>query len=73
MAKLIDQPGVADLVAKHVDKALKTQTAASIKAAKTVTAQHVEFHATAGAKDMVKAAKLHGSAIVEALKAPTLA
>lgn len=73
MAKLIDQPGVADLVAKHVDTALKNQTKAHVAAAKAVTASHVEFHTTAGSKDIVKAAKLHGAAIVEALKTPAVA
>jgi hypothetical protein len=69
MAKLIDQPGVADLVAKHVDTALKAQTKTHIAAVKAATAEHVEFHAAAGtSKDIVKALKNHSGAIVGALK-----
>lgn len=68
MAKLIDQPGVAELVAKHVAKTVKETTTAHVSAAKAVTAAHVEFHTAAGSKDLAKAAKLHGTEIVAALK-----
>ena len=69
MAKvnLMDEPGVADLVAKHVEKAKKETARLHVSAAKAATAEHLEM--VADDKAAVKLVKTHGAAVVAAMKA----
>lgn len=68
MAKLIDQPGVAELTAKHAASAVKAYVKSAVASVKAVTAEHLDFHVDnkAGAK----AVKDHSKAVVAALKEP---
>lgn len=77
MAKLIDQPGVADLVAKETaklqkehEKALATQRKALIASAKKAHADGVAIHKGTGIdKVALSHVKGHGQAVVDALSA----
>lgn len=69
MTKLIDQPGVSELVSKEVAKAVKATKAEAVRVIKAKVAEHVEFHSTAGAKDMASSAKRIGADVVAAVKA----
>lgn len=66
MAKLIDQAGVAELVAKKEIAAVKAFVSSKVAAIKAVTAEHLDFHTDnkAGAK----AVRDHSKAVVAALK-----
>lgn len=68
MAKLIDQEGVAELVAKHVDNALRKQTADNVRAVKAITAEHVASRKEAGDKAAVAFISGHSKDVVSVLK-----
>jgi hypothetical protein len=71
--KALDNPYVVKYIEGQRAKASNEATKAAIAAAKNATDEYVEFHALAGAKDMVFAAKAHGKAVVDAIRATKLA
>lgn len=73
MAKLIDQPGVADLVAARVTKASETTQKDLMRAAKAAASAHLEEAKGANSpKTTLAAIKAATAAVIAAIKpAPT--
>lgn len=68
MPKLIDQVGVAELVAKREAAAVASYVKGAVARVKALTGSHVDSHVEAGNKPGVAAVKAHGKDVVAALK-----
>lgn len=69
MAKLIDDPKVAELITKETDKAVKANSKETLSTVKSEFDSAIEQAKAAGTKDVAKLLKTLKDSVVGALKA----